>query len=84
MGKTFEWEHFSLDLRENEALMRRLLSIRIVTYFFALYCPCRSAPEDASLQCALRARYLRNKRLYEYGGVIPFGDEPQTESEETV
>ena len=41
-------------------------------------------PEDTSLQRALKAKYLAGERLYEYGGVIPFGDEPQPESEETV
>ena len=52
--------------------------------FFLRYTTFADLPEDTSLQRALKARYLRGERLYEYGGVIPFGDEPKTESEATV
>ena len=52
--------------------------------FFLRYTTFADLPEDTSLQRALKARYLRGERLYEYGGVIPFGDEPKTESEVTV
>ena len=52
--------------------------------FFLRYTTFADLPEETSLQRALKARYLRGERLYEYGGVIPFGDEPKTESEVTV
>lgn len=52
--------------------------------FFLRFTSLADLPEDTSLQRALKARYLRGERLYEYGGVIPFGDEPKTESEVTV
>ena len=52
--------------------------------FFLRYTTFADLPEDTSLQRALKARYLAGDRLYEYGGVIPFGDEPRVESEGTV
>ena len=52
--------------------------------FFLRYTTFDDLPEDTSLQRALKARYLAGERLYEYGGVIPFGDEPRAESGETV
>ena len=52
--------------------------------FFLRFTSLADLPEDTSLQRALKAKYLAGERLYEYGGVIPFGDEPVSESEETV
>lgn len=52
--------------------------------FFLRYTSFADLPEDTSLQRALKARYLAGERLYEYGGVLLFGDEPKTESGETV
>ena len=52
--------------------------------FFLRYTTFADLPEDTSLQRALKARYLAGERLYEYGGVILFGDEPQVKSEVTV
>ena len=52
--------------------------------FFLRYTTFADLPEDTSLQRALKARYLAGERLYEYGGVIAFGDEPQVKSEGTV
>lgn len=57
----------------------------VLNFVFQLRFTCYAdLPEDTSLQRALKARYLAGERLYEYGGVIAFGDEPQIKSEETV
>ena len=57
----------------------------VLNFVFQLRYTCYAdLPEDTSLQRALKARYLNGGRLYEYGGVIAFGDEPQVKSEETV
>jgi len=39
--------------------------------FFLRYTTFADLPEETSLQRALKAKYLRGERLYEYGGVIP-------------
>ena len=52
--------------------------------FFLRYTTFADLPEETSLQRALKAKYLAGERLYEYGGVMLFGDEPQVKSEVTV
>ena len=57
----------------------------VLNFVFQLRFTCYAdLPEDTSLQRALKARYLAGNRLYEYGGVIAFGDEPQVKSGVTV
>ena len=57
----------------------------VLNFVFQLRFTCYAdLPEDTSLQRALKARYLSGERLYEYGGVIAFGDEPPRKSEDTV
>ena len=57
----------------------------VLNFVFMLrYTTYADLPEDTSLQRALKARYLAGGRLYEYGGVMPFGDEPREECEGTV
>ena len=57
----------------------------VLNFVFQLRFTCYAdLPEGTSLQRALKARYLAGDRLYEYGGVIAFGDEPQVKSGVTV
>ena len=57
----------------------------VLNFVFQLRFTCYAdLPEDTSLQRALKARYLSGGRLYEYGGVIAFGDEPRVKSGVTV
>ena len=57
----------------------------VLNFVFQLRFTCYAdLPEDTSLQRALKARYLAGDRLYESGGVIAFGDEPQLKSGVTV